>query len=143
MPDVLLAEDNPADVYLIREALKENDVECTLHVAADGKDALEMLNNGLPGGARLDLIILDLNLPRHDGLEILDRLRDMGKSSIPVVVLTSSDSPRDRQTAIDLGAIHYLRKPSGLEQFSQPWPGLQRFAHPSQDGYRKCLRLPP
>ena len=114
---ILLIEDNPADVYLIREALKENNVECTLHVAADGKDALEMLNRGLPGGARLDLIILDLNLPRHDGLEILDRLRDMGKGSIPVVVLTSSDSPRDRQTAIDLGAIRYLRKPSGLEQF--------------------------
>lgn len=117
MPEVLLAEDNPADVYLVREAFRENCVECNLHVAADGKEVLQFLAGTLAGTEPLGLIILDLNLPRHDGIEILERLRDMGLSHIPVVVLTSSDSPRDRQTAIQLGAARYLRKPSGLEQF--------------------------
>ena len=117
MFEVLLAEDNPADVYLIREALRENSVDCSIYVAPDGKEALQLLQNGLPNRATPDLMILDLNLPRHDGIEILERMRDMGIRHLPVVVLTSSDSPRDRQMAIQLGAIRYLRKPSGLEQF--------------------------
>jgi CheY-like chemotaxis protein len=117
MAEVLLAEDNPADVYLVREALRENGVACNLRVAPDGKEVLEILARELPGGKELNLIILDLNLPCHDGIEILERLRDMGLSRIPVVILTSSDSPRDRQMAIELGAVRYLRKPSGLEQF--------------------------
>jgi two-component system, chemotaxis family, response regulator Rcp1 len=117
MSDVLLAEDNPADVYLVREAFRENGVDCTLRVASDGKEVLQILSGAVPGVETLRLIILDLNLPRHDGLEILQRLRDLHLSHIPVVVLTSSDSPRDRQTAIQLGAARYLRKPSGLEQF--------------------------
>jgi CheY-like chemotaxis protein len=62
------------------------------------------------------LIILDLNLPRHDGIEILERLKATGLR-IPVVVLTSSDSQRDRDLAIQLGAVRFLRKPSELEQF--------------------------
>jgi len=117
MPQVLLAEDNPADVYLIREALRENGVTCKLQVAADGKEVLQILTGEVPGVESLNLIILDLNLPRHDGIEILERLGQMGLGHIPVVVLTSSDSPRDRQMAIQLGAARYLRKPSGLEQF--------------------------
>jgi len=117
MPEILLAEDNPADVYLVREALRENGVHCSLRVATDGKEVLQILSGELPGGDALSLIILDLNLPRHDGLEILERVRAMGLGRIPVVILTSSDSPRDRQMAIQLGAVSYLRKPSGLEQF--------------------------
>jgi DNA-binding response OmpR family regulator len=66
----------------------------------------------------LELIILDLNLPRHDGIEILRRLRETGVlARIPVVVLTSSDSPSDRLAASELGAACFLRKPSNLEQF--------------------------
>lgn len=114
---VLVAEDNPADVYLIREALRENGVVCDLEVAADGSEAIQMLTSELAGIGGLKLIILDLNLPRHDGIEILERLRDTGLTHIPVVVLTSSDSLRDRQRAIQLGAARFLRKPSGLEQF--------------------------
>jgi len=117
VPAVLLAEDNPADVYLVREALRENQVDCTVRVASDGKEVLQVLSGELPGREALNLIILDLNLPRHDGIEILERMRDLGLSHIPVVVLTSSDSPRDRETAIQLGAVRYLRKPSVLEQF--------------------------
>lgn len=69
----------------------------------------------MSGGIKL--IILDLNLPRHDGIEILERLRDTGFRHVPVVVLTSSDSQRDRALAIQLGAVRFLRKPSELEQF--------------------------
>jgi CheY-like chemotaxis protein len=119
MSEILLAEDNPADVYLIREALNEFGVSCTIRTAADGRDALAMLSSaGMSWNP--DLIILDLNLPRHDGLEILRELRGMeATAKVPVVILTSSDSPRDRATATELGATQYLRKPSNLEQFLQ------------------------
>lgn len=117
MTDVLLAEDNAADVYLIREALREHGVDCHLQVASDGQEVLDaLIGDPLRAGA-LKLIILDLNLPRHDGIEILERLRDTGLARIPVVVLTSSDSQRDRDLAIRLGAVRFLRKPSGLDQF--------------------------
>ena len=120
MPEILLAEDNPADVYLIREALREHQVTCTIRVARDGREVLEIISgeDRLAEGPPLDLIILDLNLPRHDGIEILQKLRETPDlSHVPVVVLTSSDSPRDKEVATRLGASRYLRKPSSLEQF--------------------------
>lgn len=120
MPEILLAEDNSADVYLIREALREHDVECTIRLVSDGKDVMRIISpQESPGEAQdLGLIILDLNLPRHDGIEILQRLRDNALlAHVPVVVLTSSDSPRDRLIAMELGAARFLRKPSNLEQF--------------------------
>ena len=117
MPEILLAEDNPADVYLIREALREHGVQCPIHVVWDGKEVLQFIADA-GAMSHLGLIILDLNRPRHDGIEVLQRLRETdGTSHIPVVVLTSSDSPRDRIVASELGAASYLRKPSGLEQF--------------------------
>jgi CheY-like chemotaxis protein len=120
MPEVLLADDNPSDVYLIREALREHGVDCVLRVASDGKDALGIISNEAPdmGAGCIKLIILDLNLPRHDGIEILQRLRSLPwLEGVPVVVLTSSDSPRDRLMANQLGATRYLRKPSSLDEF--------------------------
>ena len=120
MPEVLLADDNPSDVYLIREALREHAVDCVLHVVSDGKDALGIISGktGNVDAGAISLIILDLNLPRHDGIEILQKLRDSGAlGQVPVVVLTSSDSPRDRILANELGATRYLRKPSSLEEF--------------------------
>ena len=117
MVQILLVEDNPADIYLIREALKEYQVECTVRTASDGKDVLEMLERDTESW-RPDLIILDLNLPRHDGIEILQKARSTtATASVPVVVLTSSDSPRDRAEATRSGATRYLRKPSNLEHF--------------------------
>lgn len=119
-PEILLAEDNPADIYLIRQALHEHGIGCPLQVASDGKEVLQILAqlDLQPEQSRLGLIILDLNLPRHDGIEILQKLRDTPRiSHIPVAVLTSSDSPRDREVATRLGAARYLRKPSNLEQF--------------------------
>jgi chemotaxis family two-component system response regulator Rcp1 len=120
MPEILLAEDNPADVYLIQAALTEHQVDCTMQVASDGQEVLRLLSTPAMDSRRdrPDLIILDLNLPRHDGIEILQRLRETAAwSGVPVVVLTSSDSPRDRLVATQLGASHFLRKPSRLEQF--------------------------
>jgi CheY-like chemotaxis protein len=120
VPEVLLAEDNPSDVYLIREALREHGVDCPLRVAADGKDALDIISGEASDTAAgcLGLIILDLNLPRHDGIEILQKLRESAKfENIPVVVPTSSGSPSDRLKAITLGATRYLRKPSSVDEF--------------------------
>lgn len=120
MPEVLLADDNPSDVYLIREALREHAVDCMLHVVSDGKDALRIISGetGNADAGSISLIILDLNLPRHDGIEILQKLREsVALGHVPVVVLTSSDSPRDRVLANELGATRYLRKPSNLEEF--------------------------
>ena len=120
MPVVLLADDNPSDVYLIREALREHSVDCALRVVSDGKAALGVVSGEAPDAdiGSLGLIILDLNLPRHDGIEILQKLRESTAfEHIPVVVLTSSDSPRDRVLANQLGATRYLRKPSSLDEF--------------------------
>ena len=114
-----MAEDNPADVYLIRVALQEHGIDIPLEVAADGKEVLHILEREMqPDATDLRLIILDLNLPRHDGIEIMQRLLESGRMAhVPVVVLTSSDSPRDRTVASALGAARFLRKPSNLEQF--------------------------
>lgn len=119
MPKILLAEDNPADVYLIRTALEEHGVEIPVQVVADGGEVLQIIHQqGALAETRLDLIILDLNLPRHDGIEILRRLRESERfARTPVVILTSSDSPRDRDVANEFGAACFLRKPSNLEQF--------------------------
>ena len=119
MPKILLAEDNPADVYLIRTALEEHGVDLALQVAADGSEVLRVIQEEESlAETQLELIILDLNLPRHDGIEILRRLREAERlARIPVVVLTSSDSPSDRLAASELGAACFLRKPSNLEQF--------------------------
>jgi CheY-like chemotaxis protein len=118
--EILLAEDNPADVYLIRRALRDHGVDLAVRVCGDGKETLQILSREGVYQQRLplELIILDLNLPRHDGIEILQRLRASAEfDRVPVVVLTSSDSPRDRQSATRLGATLYLRKPTSLEQF--------------------------
>jgi CheY-like chemotaxis protein len=118
MTEILVAEDNPADVYLIREALREHGVQCTLQVVSDGQEVLRIVSGEAGEVPLVDLVILDLNLPRHDGIEILRRLRESSVlSHVPVVVLTSSDSPRDRLVATELGATRFLRKPSSLQQF--------------------------
>jgi CheY-like chemotaxis protein len=113
---ILLGEDNPADVYLIRQALQENGVEYHLEVASHGGEMIAALTK--PREQPPDLIILDLNLPRYDGLEVLKTVRDNSAlEGIPVVILTSSDSPKDRVAASAFGADCYIRKPSKLDEF--------------------------
>lgn len=119
MPEILIGEDNPADVYLIRIALQEHGIDLLVHVASDGQKLLRFIEEQeLLTESQLRLIILDLNLPCHDGIEILQRLRRSGPlAGVPVAVLTSSDSPRDRLAIRDLGIARFLQKPSNLDQF--------------------------
>jgi CheY-like chemotaxis protein len=116
---IFVAEDNPADVYMIEFALRENGVLFDLHVAATGKEALTFLDREDElTGKPLDLVVLDLNLPQHDGTEILLRLRENSRlGGVPVVVFTSSDFAKDRIAALDAGANLFIRKPSNLAAF--------------------------
>lgn len=118
--EVLLAEDNPADVMLVREAFKEHNLDCSLHVVRDGARAIEFLRNldERPLRGRLDLLLLDLHLPKCDGEEILASLRSTEHyAATPVIVMTASDSPRDREQAEKQAARYYFRKPSSLDEF--------------------------
>ena len=116
---IVLAEDNAPDVFLVRTALEEADFDFQLHVFSDGEQVLRFLAQVDKQDAPCpDLLLLDLNLPKHNGDEILERLRQStGCSGTPVVVLTSSDSPKDRKRAAELGAARYFRKPSDLDEF--------------------------
>jgi CheY-like chemotaxis protein len=118
---IFLAEDNPADVYLIREALGvETRLDVDLLVANDGAEALDYVHGRGPYASLPlpDLIVLDLNLPKSDGTDVLQSIRDSKQfREIPVVILTSSDSPRDRAAAVRLGASGYITKPSDLDAF--------------------------
>ena len=112
---ILLAEDNPADVYLIEEALREHQVPFEITVAEDGEAAIAMI---VAGKVRPDLIMLDLNMPKRSGGEVLTSLRAQPHCrTLPVIVLTSSDSPTDREEALRLGATCYIRKPTSLDEF--------------------------
>lgn len=118
--EILLVEDNAADVRLTKEALKEGKVSNNLTVARDGEEALEILRKKGPyaGAARPDLILLDLNLPRKDGREVLATLKaDPSLKHIPVVVLTTSSAEVDILKSYQLHANCYITKPVDLEQF--------------------------
>jgi CheY-like chemotaxis protein len=112
---ILLVEDNPADVRLIREALSHAEASYSLSVADDGEKAMEFLRNRAPESLP-DLVLLDLNLPRKSGAEVLIEIKgDRKLRKIPVVILTSSRSENDVNTAYDCGANSYLRKPTDLD----------------------------
>jgi two-component system, chemotaxis family, response regulator Rcp1 len=119
---ILLVEDSPADVRLTREALKDAKVLNDLHVASDGVEALAFLRKEGPhaGAPTPDLVILDLNLPRMDGKEVLVALKgDPSLRHIPVAVLTTSAEEADVYETYDLGANCYITKPVNLDQFIQ------------------------
>ena len=118
--EILLVEDNAADVRLTEEALKEGKVRNNLHVARDGMEALEFLHRQgkFKDATRPDLILLDLNLPRRDGREVLaDIKNDPDLKMIPVVVLTTSSDEADILKSYKLHANCYITKPVDLEQF--------------------------
>ena len=120
--DVLLVEDNPGDVRLTREAFRDVNRSVRLHVAGDGVEAMSFLqrtgdNEGAPRPA---LVLLDLNLPRMDGREVLARIKaDEGLKTIPTVIVTTSDIPADVLTSYRLQANAYLRKPIELDAFDE------------------------
>src|SRR4051794_4187997 len=115
---ILLAEDNPGDVLLVREALRF--IECELQVLTDGGEAVAFINR-LDADSKIpcpDLLLLDLNLPKYGGREILKCLRASERcGQTPVVILTSSDSMDDQAIAERHATIHYFRKPSSLDQY--------------------------
>jgi len=119
--NILLVEDNPADVRLTQEALKEAaHARTRLHVAGDGVEALEFLHKegSFASAPRPDLILLDLNLPRVDGRQVLAEVKgDPDLRRIPVVVLTTSPSEDDILHAYDQHVNSYIRKPVDLDQF--------------------------
>ena len=119
---ILLAEDNPGDVLLFREALRVSKLAHELVVADDGEKALKLLEKAGTLGqiARPDLIVLDVNLPRHSGQEVLRWVRASPPlAGVPVIILTSSASPDDKTTATRLGADLYVQKSSDLDELFQ------------------------
>ncbi|MCX4530732.1 response regulator [Streptomyces sp. NBC_00841] len=118
--EVLLVEDDPGDELMTREAFEDNKISNTLHVARDGQEALDFLyRRGDHGDApRPDLILLDLNLPRYDGRQVLEKIKsDPELALIPVVVLTTSSAEEDILRSYKLHANAYVTKPVDLDQF--------------------------
>jgi CheY-like chemotaxis protein len=118
--EVLLVEDDPGDVLLTKEAFDDNKVQNNLHVVSDGEEATAYLRRQGPhaGAARPDLILLDLNLPRKDGREVLRDIKaDPELRSIPVVVLTTSEADEDILHSYDLHANAYVTKPVDFDDF--------------------------
>ena len=118
--DVLLVEDDPADELITREAFQDNKIGNTLYVVRDGQEALDFLfrRGKYADAVRPDLILLDLNLPKYDGREVLQVVKnDEGLASIPVVVLTTSSAEEDILRSYRLHANAYVTKPVDLDQF--------------------------
>lgn len=128
--EILLVEDNPGDVRLTREALREAKVRNNLHVVEDGVEAMAFLRReGRYADAPCpDLILLDLNLPKKDGREVLAEIKgDPNLKRIPVVILTTSEAEQDILKAYDLYANCYITKPVDLEQFIKVVKAIEDF----------------
>ena len=128
--EILLVEDNPGDVRLTQEALQENKVWNRLHLAPDGVEALAFLRReGSHADApRPDVILLDLNLPKKDGTEVLAEIKaDEGLKTIPVVILTTSKAEEDITRSYKLHANCYVTKPVNLDQFLRVVKEVENF----------------
>ena len=136
--EILLVEDNPADVRLTIEAFKDARVPNRLHVARDGVEALRMLKDTSGEVPRPDLILLDLNLPKKDGREVLAEIKqDEALCHIPVVILTTSQAEQDVLQSYRLRANAFVTKPVEIDQFFEVvrsmehfWLGAARLARP-------------
>lgn len=130
-------EDNEGDRRLLAYALSEQppEVPFEVHVARDGEEAVAVLHEAALGTrCRPDLIILDLNLPKRSGFEVLEAIRTLRQlDSSPVVILTSSDAPADRSQAEAFGVAEYLRKPMSLDEFVALGGRVLQFAKRSAD----------
>jgi CheY-like chemotaxis protein len=118
--EVLLVEDDPGDELMTREALADHRIRNTLHVVRDGQEAFDFLyrEGAHVNAVRPDLILLDLNLPKYDGRQVLERIKkDEELSHIPVVVLTTSAAEEDILRSYKLHANAYVTKPVDLDQF--------------------------
>ncbi len=137
--EILLVEDNPADVRLTKEAFKEGRLHNTLHHVKDGVEAMTFLRREAPfeQAPRPDIILLDLNLPRKDGREVLEEIKqDPQLRQIPVVVLTTSEAEEDVFRSYDLHANSYLVKPVNVERFMNVVRTIESF-------WFSVVKLPP
>lgn len=137
--EILMVEDNPGDVRLTKEALKDAKVSNTLRVVEDGAAALDYLHRrGVHADApRPDLILLDLNLPKKNGREVLEEIKqDANLKSIPVVILTTSQAEEDVVRAYSLHANCYITKPVDFTQFA-------KIVRTIEDFWLSIVTLPP
>lgn len=137
--EILMVEDDPADVELTREAFKDSKIHLQFNVVDDGAKAMDYLRRkeGYASAARPDLILLDLNLPKLDGREVLAEIKkDPELKVIPVVILTTSSADADVFKSYGLGANCYITKPIGLVQFLQVVRSIEEF-------WLTMVRLPP
>lgn len=136
--DILLVEDDPGDELITREAFEHNKLKNRLHVAHDGEEGLDYLyKRGRFGeAARPDLILLDLNLPKYDGRQLLEKIKsDPDLARIPVVVLTTSSAEEDIVKSYKLHANAYVTKPVDLDQFMRAVRQIDEF-------FVQVVRLP-
>jgi two-component system response regulator len=117
---ILLVEDNPKDIALTERALQKSNIMNKLVIARDGVEAIEyLLGDGKPASEVPVVILLDLKLPRVDGMEVLRRIRSEAKTkNLPVVILTSSNEEKDIIQSYDMGANSYIRKPVKFNDFA-------------------------
>jgi CheY-like chemotaxis protein len=137
--EILLVEDNKGDVGLIEEVFEEAKIRYNLHVAEDGEEALLYLHGEgkFSGSPRPDIILLDLNLPKKGGREVLREIKeDENLHNIPVIVLTTSDSEKDIIGAYDLHANAYITKPLDFDQFIKVVGSIENF-------WLDIVKLPP
>ena len=136
--DVLLVEDDPGDELMTREAFEDNKIGNTLHVVRDGEGALDFLyrRGEYESAPRPDLILLDLNLPKYDGRQVLEQVKsDTDLTDIPVVVLTTSAAEEDILRSYKLHANAYVTKPVDLDQFIRAVRQIDEF-------FVQVVRLP-
>jgi CheY-like chemotaxis protein len=119
MLHLLIVEDNSADVLLVREALRQCAIAADVVIASDGQRAIQVLSQP---DFRPDFILLDLNLPKVDGFQVLEHFQ--GDAGAPVVVLTSSENPEDRRRALAIGASGYFTKPYGMDAWKRTICGI-------------------
>jgi len=135
--DILLVEDNPADIRLTQEVFRDCKMANRLQVARDGLEAMELLRDKTGDGVMPDLILLDLNMPRMDGREVLEELKkDQRLKTIPVIVLTTSEAEQDILRSYQLGTNAYITKPVDLGQFV-------RVVRTIDDFWLAVVKLPP
>jgi len=128
--EILLVEDNPADVELTQYLMKQGKIFVNLHVAVDGFEALNFLRREgqYADVPRPDLVLLDLNLPGKDGREVLAEMKsDPNLKTIPVVVLTTSQADEDVLKSYNLGANCFITKPVGMEEFAKVVNSIEDF----------------
>lgn len=136
MPEILLVDDNPADINLVSEVLSEHSQRLRLSTAVDGEEAVAYLRGKRAAVAPPDLVVLDLNLPRKDGRAVLAEIKgDAALRKIPVVVFTTSQASSDVQRSYELGANCYVSKPGNLHDFVATVKAMERF-------WLRCATLP-